>query len=121
MHVGSGGTGTMIGLDWTRTTTTTTKGADDHDEEDPPQGGKIRKEGQGEEEGLASVVEILYHAAVQVEDSNMVFLLMAEAMVVTATASLSTVASGASASLGAGMMTIIPGLSLLRRCPGQRQ
>jgi hypothetical protein len=89
----------------------TTKGADVHDKEDPPQGGEIHKEGQGEEEGLASAMEIR-HGAIQVEDSNAAFLLMAEATVMTATALLSTIMSGALASLGVGMTAIIPGLSL---------
>ncbi len=41
-----------------RTTTMKTKGADNHNEEDPPQWGKMRKEGQGKEEGLASAKEV---------------------------------------------------------------
>jgi hypothetical protein len=90
--------------------TTATKGVDDHDKEDPLQGGKIREEGQGREEGLASAKEVC-HAAVQIHNGNMAFLLMAEAMVATATTLLSTIALEASLLLGAGMMTIIPGLS----------
>jgi hypothetical protein len=54
--------------------------------------------------------------AVQVEDSNVAFLLMAEVAVMTVTTLSSTVASGALLSLGAGMMTIIPGLLLLQQC-----
>jgi hypothetical protein len=49
--------------------------------------------------------------AIQVDDSNAAFLLMVEAMVATATAS--------SLSLRAGTTTIIPGLMLLQRHPGQ--
>ncbi len=93
--------------------TTTTNGADNHNKENPPQRGKIREEGQGKEEGLASAKEV-HHMVVQVDDSNTAFLLMAEATVVTVTASLSTVASGASLSLGSGTMTIIPRLSTPR-------
>ncbi len=60
----------------------------------PPQGEKIRKGGQGKEEGLASVEEV-WCAAVQVDNSDVAFLLMAEAMVVTMTVLLSTIALGA--------------------------
>ncbi len=49
--------------------------------------------------------------AVHVDNSNAVFLLMAEATVVMATALLSL--------LGVGMTTIIPGLLLPRQRPGQ--
>jgi hypothetical protein len=82
-----------------------------------PARGEIRKEGQGKEEGSASAEEVR-HAAVQVDDGNAAFLLMAEATVATATASSSTVALGASLSLGAGTMMIIPGFLLPRRRPG---
>ncbi len=93
----------------TTMTRTLTKWADNHDEEDPPQGGKICKEGQDKEVGLASAKEVR-RAAVQVHNGNVVFLLMAEARAATMTASSSTVTSGASLSLGGGTMTIIPGL-----------
>jgi hypothetical protein len=56
--------------------------------------------------------EEVHCAATQVEDSNAAFLLMAEATVVTLTASLSTIPPGALSSLGAGTTTIIPGLVL---------
>ncbi len=69
------------------------KGVDDHNKEDPPRGGKIRKEGQREEEGLASAKEVC-RTAIQVHDRNAVFLLMVEARIATATALLSTVALG---------------------------
>ncbi len=59
---------------------------------------------------MASAKEV-HRAAVQVEDGNMAFLLMAEATVLTATALLSTIALGALSSLGAGTMTITSGLS----------
>jgi hypothetical protein len=88
---------------------TTAKGAEDHNKKAPPQGGKICKEGQGKEEGSVSAKEVC-HAAVQVDDGNAAFLLMAEATVATATPSLS--------SLGAGTTTIIPGLLLPRQRPG---
>jgi hypothetical protein len=65
--------------------------------------------GQGDEEGLVSAKEIRC-MAIQVDDSDKVFLLMVEVTVVTATALLSTVASRASSSLRAKTMTIIPGL-----------
>ena len=89
------------------TTTMTKRGADNHNMEDPPQEGQICKEGQGKEEGLASAEEVR-HAAIQVDDGNMAFLLMAEATVATATVLLSTIPLGALSSLGAGMTTIIP-------------
>jgi hypothetical protein len=106
-----------------------TNRAGDHDEEDPrqrrrgrqpqqggtPPGGKICKEGLGKGEGLASAKEV-HRAVIQVDDGDTAFLLMLEATVVTATASSSTIASGASSWLGVGTMTIIPGLS----SPGQR-
>jgi hypothetical protein len=78
----------------------------------PPQGGKIGKEGQGKEERLVSAEEVC-RAAIQVDVGNAGFLLMAEAMVATATASLSTIALGVLLSLGLGMTMIIPGLLLL--------
>jgi hypothetical protein len=59
--------------------------------------------------------------AVQVDDSNAAFLLMAEAAVATATALLSTIAFGALLSLGVGTMTIILGSPLLQQCPGGQQ
>jgi hypothetical protein len=62
----------------------TNGGVDNHDKENPPRGGKIREEGQGEEEGLASA-KVVHRTAVQVDDGIAAFLLMAEA----------TVASGA--------------------------
>jgi hypothetical protein len=96
--------------------TTLTKWVDNHDEEDPPQGGEICKEGQGKEEGLASA-EVVHHAAVQVHDGDVAFLLMAEARVATAAVSLSTVALGASSSLGGGTMTIILGLLSPQHAP----
>jgi hypothetical protein len=60
---------------------------------------------------LASANE-LRRVVVQVDDGNAAFLLMAEGMVATATAtvSLSTIMLGASLLLGAGTMTIIPEL-----------
>jgi hypothetical protein len=82
--------------------------------------GKICEEGQGEEEGSASAKEIR-RVAVQVDNSGAAFLLMAEATVATVTALLSTVALRALLSLGAGTMTIIPGLLLPQRHPGQLQ
>jgi hypothetical protein len=100
--------------------TTTTKGMDDHNEEAPPQGGKICKEGQGEEERSESAKEVCC-AAVQVHDGDAVFLLMAEAMVVNATASWSTIQSRALLLLGAGMMTIILGLLSLQQRLSQQQ
>ncbi len=63
------------------------KGVDDHDKEDPPQGGKIREEGQGKEEGSASAEEV-HRTAAQVDDSKAGFLLMAKATVPTATVSV---------------------------------
>ncbi len=89
-----------IGLQHNATLTmmTTTKRADDQDKKDPPKGGIICKEGQGEEEGLASAEEVRC-AAIQVDDVNTAFLLMVEAMVATATASLLL--------LGVGTTTII--------------
>ncbi len=76
-----------------------------------PRGGKIHEDGQDEEVGLASANEA-HRVAIQVDGSDAAFLLMAEGTVVIATALLSTIALGASSSLGAGMMMIIPGLSL---------
>jgi hypothetical protein len=73
--------------------------------------GEIHKEGQDKEEGLASAKEV-HRIAVQVDGSDAAFLLMVEATVAIATASSSTVALGVSLLLGAGMMMIIPGLSL---------
>ncbi len=84
----------------------TTKGADNHDKPDPTKGGKIREEGQGKEEGLGSAEDV-HRAAVQVDNSNVAFLLMVEATVATATTLLSTIASGALPSWGAGTMMII--------------
>jgi hypothetical protein len=69
------------------------------------------EEEQGKEEGLASAKE-LCRAAVQVDDGNVAFLLMAEATVVTATE--------LSSSLGAGTTMIILGLLLLRQRPGRQ-
>ncbi len=60
---------------------------------------------------MASVEEVC-HAAVQVDSGDAKFLLMAEALVAIVTASVSTVMLGASSSLGAGTMMIIPGLLL---------
>ena len=68
--------------------------------------------GQGEEEQSASAKDVC-HANVQVDDSNAALLLMAEAMVATATALSSTVELGALLSLGACTMIIIPGTSSL--------
>jgi hypothetical protein len=102
------------------TTTITIEGADDHDKEDLPQGGKICKVDQGKEEGLVSANEIR-PTAVQVDNSNKAFLLMVEATVVTATALSSTVMLRALSSLGAGKMTVIPGLLSPQRCPRQQQ
>ncbi len=82
-----------IGLQYTMT-----KQADDQDKKDPPKGRIICKEGQGEEEGLASAKEVRC-VAVQVDDGNAALLLMVEAMVATATASLLL--------LGVGTTTII--------------
>jgi hypothetical protein len=93
------------------TMTMTTKGADNHNEEKPPQEGEIRKEGQGKEEGLASAKEER-PVAVQVDNCNAVFLLMAEVSVATTTMLSSTIALGASSSLGVGTMTILLGLLL---------
>ncbi len=87
----------------TTTTKTAMKEVDDHNKEDPPQGGEIRKEGQGKEEGLVSAKEVC-RAAIQVDNGNAVFLLMAEMTVTTMAAS--------SLSLGAGTTTIILGLLL---------
>jgi hypothetical protein len=78
-----------------------------------PRGGKIHKEGQDVEERLVSAKEVC-RAAVQVDGSDAAFLLMAKAMVALATALLSTVRLGASSSLGAGTIMIIPGLLLLQ-------
>jgi hypothetical protein len=78
----------------------------------PPRGEKY-KEGQDKEEGLASAKEVCC-AAVQVDGSDVGFLLMVEVTVAIATASLSTVALGALLSLEAGTMMIIPGLLLLQ-------
>jgi hypothetical protein len=100
--------------------TTTTKGADNHNKEDPPQGGKICKEGQGKEEGLASAKEV-HCTAVQVDNSNAAFLLMVEAMITITTISFSTIASGVLSLLGAGMTMIIPELPSPRQRPGQQQ
>jgi hypothetical protein len=75
----------------------------------PSKGGKIRLEGQGKEEGSASAEEVC-RAGIHVDNSNVAFLLMAEATVVTATAS--------SLLLGVGTTTIIPGLLLLQQHPG---
>ncbi len=47
-------------------------------------------------------------AAVQVDDGDTAFLLIAEVMVATTTALLSTVMLGAWLSLGAGTMVLIP-------------
>jgi hypothetical protein len=55
--------------------------------------------------------------AIQVHDGDTAFLLMVEARVVTVTTLLSTVALGASSLLGAGTMTIIPGLSSPQHAP----
>jgi hypothetical protein len=96
------------------TATMATKRADNHDKEDPPpRGGKTRKEGQGKEEGSASAKEVCC-TAIQVENGNMTFLLMGEGTVATVTVLSSTVAFGASSLLGAGTMTVIPGLSSLQ-------
>jgi hypothetical protein len=73
-----------------------------------PLGGEIRKEGQSKEEGLESAKEVCC-TAVQVDNSNAVFLLMAEARVAPTTALSSTVASGALLLLGGGATMIIPG------------
>jgi hypothetical protein len=56
---------------------------------------------------LTSAKEVR-RAAVQVDDSNKVFLLMVETVVATMTAKLSTVPLGALSLLGAGRMAIIP-------------
>jgi hypothetical protein len=80
--------------------------------------GGERKDGRGEEERLASAKEVC-PSAVQVHNGNPAFLLMAEVMVVTATAS--TVSLGASLSLGAGTLTIIPGLLSLQQRPRQQR
>jgi hypothetical protein len=82
----------------------------------PPRGRKIRKEGQGKEVGLASSEEVR-RAAIQVNNGNAVFLLMEEMTVMTATALSSAVMLGASLLLGAGTITIIPGLLLLQQHP----
>jgi hypothetical protein len=76
----------------------------------PLQGGEIRKEGQGKEEGSASAEEVC-RAAVLFDDRNAAFLLMAEVMVAIAIASL--------LSFGAGTTTIILGLLLLGQRPVQ--
>jgi hypothetical protein len=76
-----------------------------------PLRGEIRKDGLGEEKRSASVKEVR-RTAIQADDGVAMFLLLVEAMVATATASLSTIASGALSSLGVGTMMIIPGLSL---------
>ncbi len=68
----------------------------------PPRG-KIGLEGLGKEKGLASAKKVC-RAAVHVDDSYATFLIMAEAMVATATV--------LSLLLGVGMTTIIPGLLL---------
>jgi hypothetical protein len=81
-----------------------------------PQGGKICKEGQDKEVGSASSEEV-HRAAIQVNNGNTAFLLMAEVTVMTATTLLSAVALGALLLLGAGMIAIILGLLLLRRRP----
>ncbi len=57
-------------------------------------------------------------AAIQVDDGDAAFLLIAEARVATATALLSTIALGVLSSLGAGTMMIIPVLLLPQQCPG---
>jgi hypothetical protein len=69
---------------------------------------------------LASAKEIR-RAAIQVDDGNVAFLLMAEATIATATALLSTVALRALFMLGAGTMTIVPELSLPQQRPGQQR
>jgi hypothetical protein len=79
----------------------------------PRQGGGI--EGQGKEEVLASAKE-KRHVAVQVDNCDAVFLLMAEVTVATATTSPSTVSLGASLSLGVGTMTILLRLLLPHWC-----
>jgi hypothetical protein len=99
------------------TTMTMTKGVDNHDKEDPPRG-KIRDEGQGKEEELVSAEDV-HRTAIQVENGNAAFLLMADAMVATATLLSSSTASGALLSLIARTMTIIPGLSLPQQHPGR--
>ncbi len=81
---------------------------------------KIRKEGQGKEDGSASAKGVLC-VAIQVYYGNAAFLLMAEAMVATTTALLSTVTLGASLLLGAGTMTIILGLLSPPQRPRQQR
>jgi hypothetical protein len=68
-------------------------------------------EGQGKEERSASAEEVCC-TAVHVDNSNMAFLLMAEATVATATA--------LSLLLGVETTRIIPGLLLPRQCPGKQ-
>jgi hypothetical protein len=70
------------------------------------------------EERLVSAEEV-HCAAVQLDNSNMAFLLMAEAMVATTTTSLSTVTLGVSSSLRAEMIMNIPGLLLPQQHPGK--
>ncbi len=96
------------------------KGVDNHNKENPPRGEEIPEEGQGKEVGSVSAEEV-HRVAFQVDNGDGAFLLMAEVTVSTATASLSTVALGASLSLGVWTMMIILGFLLPQQWPRQQQ
>jgi hypothetical protein len=100
------------------TTTTMTKRANNHDKKDPLEGGKYARRAKARRRDWHLPRRYIVWPSRFTTVAG--FLLMAEATVATAIASLSTVALGASLLLGAGSMTIILGLLTLHQLPGQQ-